>query len=452
MRSWVVAVLCLVQFVDVLGVTAATTAIPSIVGGLGLNESAAGLIAPMYAMFFGGLLVLGARLGDRYGHRRMLLVGIAVFTLVSIVGGTSGEVVQLLGARALQGAAAAISVPSALRLLIHATPDRQARTSALAAWSAVGAAAGASGFLVGGALVEVLGWRSVFWVNAPVGVLLIVGVLLLVPVLPREGGKVSLDVPGALLLIGSVMAVVLGGSLVESTELRLLGIGLIVTGVAIGFGFAARQRYAKAPLIPLPAFRSKNVRTGTLISFVNTAATSSSAVLATLYLQEQLAVSPIGAGLTLMAFSLAVVTASLFVRPVSRKIDRPILAVAGLALIAVGNLTLTVTQGTWWGIGVGVAVSGFGIGFSSVAATAIGTDVPDALAGSASGIVNTGAQLGTALGTAALVMVASLGGLGPLDGTGLAWIIAAAAAGISALWAAQHRPRTAVNTATQPSK
>ncbi|WP_426518946.1 MFS transporter [Diaminobutyricibacter sp. McL0618] len=377
MRRWIVTILCLVQFVDVLGVTSATTAIPAIIDGLHLDRSAAGPIATMYAMFFGGLLILGARLGDRYGHRRILLIGIVAFALVSVVGGTATGLVQVLVARAAQGAAAALCVPSALRLLVHAAPEGRHRTSALAAWSAVGAAAGASGFLVGGVLAQVLGWQAVFWVNGPVGVVLAVGIMALVPALPPQRTREPLDIAGAILLIGSLMAIVLGCSLLASEATRGPGVAAIATGVVLGVGFVFRQRQAADPLIPLDAFRSSNIRIGTTVSFVNTATTSSSAVLATLFLQNQLGASPIAAGLTLMALSVAATAGSTLVRPLSRWLDSRRLAISGLGVIAGGNLVLVLSYGTWWGIAVGTGLAGFGIGLSSVAATSIGTNVPE---------------------------------------------------------------------------
>jgi MFS family permease len=389
MRRWVLVVLCLVQFVDVLGVTSATTAIPAMIEGLGLEPSAAGLIATMYAMFFGGLLVLGARLGDRYGHRRILLIGILLFAAVSIVGGTANELVQLLTARAAQGAAAAISVPSALRLLNFASAEGKARTSALAAWSAVGAMAGATGFLVGGVLAQARGWRAVFWVNAPIGVLLAVGVVTLVPVLPPQDRGEKLDISGAALLIGAVMGIVFGCSLLETTSSRPAGVGTIAAGLVLGVAFVVRQRHAATPLIPLDAFRSANLRVGTIVSFVNTAATSSSAVLATLFLQDRLGASPVAAGLTLMALSVAAIAGSASVRPLSSRLDSRWLAALGLA-------------------------------------------------GSAAGILNTGAQVGTALGTAFLVVVASFN-LRPIPGTAVAWALAAVGAGATAVWLAFKR-------------
>jgi len=434
MRPGVVTVLCLVQFVDVLGVTSVVTAIPAILAGVGAGPSAAGPVATTYAMFFGAVLVLGARLGDRYGHRRVLLVGIAVFGAVSIVGGTAHDVTQVLVARAVQGAAAAVSAPSALRLLLHAVDDGAARNRALAAWSAVGAAAGATGFLIGGALTTALGWSAVFWVNAPVAALLFVGVLLVVRVQPDGRDTGPLDVLGAVLLVAAVMPVIAGAALLEDAATRPLGAGLVALGAGVAVLFAVRMRTAGAPLVPAEAFRSVNLRRGSVQSFVNTATTSSSAVLATLTLQDRLGLSAVLAGCTLMAFSLAVVVGSTVTGWIADRLGPDRLAGTGLAGIALGNVVLVVTAGTWWGIAVGVAVSGLGIAAASVAATGTGTSVPDALTGSAAGVVNTGAQLGTALGTAAVVLVAAVAG------TPAGWGVAAAAAGATAAWCFLRRP------------
>jgi MFS family permease len=212
-----VTVLCLVQFVDVLGVTSATTAIPAILTGLDAPASAAGPLATVYAMFFGGVLILGARLGDRFGHRRILLVGVGLFGLVSVLGATASlwggaALAAVLVARALQGAAAALSVPSALRLLLAATPEPERRRGALAGWSATGAAAGASGFLVGGLLVQAFGWPAVFWVNLPLAAALAAGILTTVAALREHTERVPLDLPGAALLILAVMAVIAGAA------------------------------------------------------------------------------------------------------------------------------------------------------------------------------------------------------------------------------------------------
>nr|WP_196791403.1 MFS transporter [Motilibacter aurantiacus] len=424
----------MVQFVDVLGVTSATTAIPAVLRGLDAPASAAGPLATAYAMVFGGLLVLGARLGDRVGHRRVLLAGITGYGGVSLAGALAQDVVQVVAVRGLQGAAAAVSVPAALRLLLAAAQG--SRTGPLAAWSAAGAAAGAGGFLVGGVLTEALGWRAVLWVNVPISALLAGGVLVTVRSLPPEDRSTRLDLPGAALLTAAVMSVVAGAALAETPERRLRGAALVTLGLALAAGFVARQRAAAVPLIPPAAFTSRNLRSGTGISFVNTATTSSTAVLATLWLQEEEGASPVEAGLSLMALSLAVIPGSAACGPLARRLSMRALAAVGLLLVGTGCAVLAVTGGAWAPLVVGMAVSGLGLGASSVAANAVGTDVDDALTGSATGVVNTGAQLGTALGVAAAVLLAAGGPYGPLSGPAAAWAACAAAAVACAAWAA----------------
>ncbi|MFJ3379382.1 MFS transporter [Curtobacterium sp. NPDC090217] len=429
MRSGVI-VLCLVQFVDVLGVTSVVTAIPAILTGIGAPSVAAGPVSTTYAMFFGAMLILGARLGDRYGHRRILLTGIAVFGAVSIIGGTAADLPQVLVARGVQGAAAAISAPSALRLILHATPSGGERARALAAWSAVGAMAGATGFLIGGLLTTTLGWRAVFWVNAPVSVVLFIAVLLAIREQPSDRDPRRLDVLGALLLVTAVMPVVAGAALLERAESRLIGVALLVVGAAVGGLLVWRFRAAESPLVPRAAFKAINLRRGTIQSFVNTATTSSASVLATLVLQERLGVSPLLSGVTLMSFSVAVIAGSAVAGRVASKVGPDRLAAAGLATISCGNIVLALTFGSWFGVGAGAAILGFGLAAASVAATGLGTTVPGALEGTAAGIVNTGAQIGTAIGTAIVVLVAT-----SLSAP-VGWLVAATAAAACAFWCA----------------
>ncbi|WP_423918910.1 MFS transporter [Frigoribacterium sp. 2-23] len=428
MRPGVVTVLCLVQFVDVLGVTSVVTAIPAILDGLGADPAAAGPLATTYAMFFGAMLILGARLGDRYGHRRILLVGIVVFGLVSIIGGTAQALPQVLIARAVQGAAAAVSAPSALRLILHATAAGPGRSRALAAWSAVGAAAGATGFLIGGLLTTVLGWPSVFWVNAPVAALLFVGVALVVREEPEPGRAERLDVLGAVLLVAAVMPVIAGTALLEARATQPQGVGMIVLGLVIAGLLGWRLRRSRSPLVPRDAFRDTNLRRGSVQSFVNTATTSSSSVLATLVLQDRLGIPALLSGLVLMAFSLAVIGGSVATGRIAPRLGPDRLAAVGAATIACGNAVLAVLGHSWPWIAAGVAVIGLGLAAASVAATGLGTSVPAALAGSAAGIVNTGAQLGTAIGTAVVILIATA------STPSIGWAVAAGIALICAWW------------------
>jgi MFS family permease len=442
MRRAVVAALCLVQFVDVLVVTSATTAIPAILADLGADGSAAGPIAIAYPTAFGGFLVLGGRLGDRYGPRRVLLCGLSAFTLAGLAGSLATGVLPVVLVRAVQGGAAAVAVPSALALLLAVTAVGRERTTALAWWSAAGASAGAAGFLIGGALTDALGWRAVFWATVPVGLLLLAVVARWVPAPPpRDAGR-ALDLAGAALLVAAVTGLVAGASLLERPGTRPAGAAVAVAGVLGGVLFAAQQRRAAAPLIPAPALRSAELRTGTAVSFVNTATTTSAAVLATLLLQDELGASAFQAGLVLMSISVAVIPGSALSRPLAARLSLRRVAALGLAGIAVGNGLLAATLGSGWGIVAGGLVLGAGLGIASVAANQIGTTVAPEVQGSASGIVNTGAQVGTAIGVAVLVLVASAGSYGPFEGTAVGWAVAAlVAAGSAGPLALRRAPR-----------
>jgi MFS family permease len=444
-----VTVLCGVQFIDVLGVTSALTAIPAMLAGVSAPVSATAILATVYAMFFGGLLIVGARLGDRFGHRRVLLAGSAAFVMVAVVGATAQEVIQLVAARGLQGGAAAVSVPCALRLLLDAAPKGSQRQTALAAWSATGAAAGTLGYLVGGVLTDTFGWPAVFLVNVPVGVALLLAVWRQIPRSAPDPDRSQLDLAGAVLLVASVMALIVGASLAEEPARRVLGLSLTGAGLAVAGAFAVRQRHAKNPLVPRPAWAAPNLRTGTLVSFINTATTSSAAVLATLLLQQQLGVSAVDAGFALLPFSLGVIAGSALSRPLGKRLPPRRLAAAGLGGIAIGNLVLALTYGSIAGVVAGVVVAGIGLGISSVAGTSIGTDVDHTLTGAATGLLNTGAQLGTAIGVAALLVLANSINL-PWPGTAMAWIVAAVLAGCTALLLATRDHRSATGPDPAP--
>jgi hypothetical protein len=230
------------------------------------------------------------------------------------------------------------------------------------------------------------------------------------------------------------MALIVGASALENPRVRVAGAVLAVAGVAAGAVFAAHQRRVSEPLVPRAAFTSANLRTGTGVSFVNTATTSSTGVLATLSLQQEFGMSAVGAGLALVPFSLGVVVGSSLTKPLGARLRVRRLAAAGLGGIAAGNVLLVLTYGSVAGVVAGVSLAGIGLGVASVAGTAIGTDVPESLSGTAGGVLNTGAQVGTAVGVAALLLLATaVGGSGPGSGTAVAWAVAAGLAGLTAL-------------------
>src|ERR1700744_1028712 len=216
-----VAALCLVQFVDVLGVTVVVTALPDMLDSLHAPGSYASLIATGYAMFFGGLLMLGARLGDRFGHRRTILVSLLVFAVGAVVGATASSIVALMAGRCLQGAAAAGSVPSALRLLTTVTAEGPARRRAIAMWSAAGAAAGASGFVVGGIVTDLASWRFVFWGYLPLAAAMAAAIVISVPRDADDSPATSLNLAASAAFTAAVMAFVVGTTIITEPAARL---------------------------------------------------------------------------------------------------------------------------------------------------------------------------------------------------------------------------------------
>ena len=284
---------------------------------------------------------------------------------------------------------------------------------------------------MGGLLTDSSGWRAVFWVNIPAGLLLLIAIRLVIPPSVTERAA-RVDVVGALVLIASVMALIVGASLAEDPARRVTGGILVAAGTGLGAAFAMQQRRAADPLVPRAAQASANLRTGTAVSFVNTATTSSAGVLATLAMQQQFGISAVRAGLLLLPFSLGVIAGSALYTPLLPRLTTRRLAAVGLAGIAAGDLLLALTYGSIAGIVAGVIVAGTGLGIASVAANAIGTDVDGSLQGTASGVLNTGAQLGTALGVAGLLVLAVMLDR-PWPGTALAWTVAAALAALAAL-------------------
>jgi MFS family permease len=431
--GWPVVALCLVQFVDVLGVTVVVTTLPAMLSDVGASPEDGTIVAVGYAMFFGGLLMFGARLGDRFGHRRCILGSLVAFAAGSLLTATATSVFVLSAGRCVQGAAAAIAVPSALRLLTAVATDERQRARAVAAWSAAGAAAGASGFVVGGLVSAVGSWRLVFWGLLGVSAVLAAAVIRFVPARATGTGGGALNLAGSVLLTGAVMLAILFG---EAPWL-LLGSALLA-GL-----FVLVDRRSSAPLVFSGVLRLTQVRRGAGGAFFNTA-TTGVVTLVTLHLQGALGRTPLEAAATLLPLSLAVipgsaVAARLIVRRPAERV-----AAAGLLVIGAGLAVPLIAPASVVLIGAGVAAAGFGLGLASVATTSLATDVPEDRRATSAGLANTSAQLGTALGTAVLLLVAAstTGVPGATDQTPwVAWAAAAVAAVAASVVLATVRER-----------
>ena len=436
-----IAILCLVQFVDVLGVTEVLTAAPRILRSLSAPGGASAVLTA-YAMCFGGLLMLGARLGDCFGHRRVLVCGIGLFAGGSLCAATATSVALLVAGRCLQGAAAAISVPASLRLLIAATPRAEHRRAAMSAWSAAGAVAGASGFVVGGTITQLIGWRAMFWVNVPVAVVISVGVLRSVaPARPGRGP--GLDLPGGLLFSAGVAGIVLGASALASPRRPAPALAAIGAGGVLLAAAAWVEHRTSAPLIPAPTLRHHALRVGAAAAFLNTATTSSATAIATFELQRVEHLSAAAAGLRFLPLSLGAMAGAALAAVALRRLPATRTIALGLALIGLADAGLIALHRSGWLMSFAVTFTGLGLGISSVAANALGTDVGESLQAAAAGALNTAAQLGTALGVAALLLLsaATIRADLPLRGPSLGWGAAALMALGGATVIARRRPR-----------
>jgi MFS family permease len=442
-----VIVLCAVQFLDVLGVTVVVSALPKMLESVNAPPSSGSLVATGYAMFFGGLLMFGARLGDRIGHRRVILLSLVASAAGAVLAAASASVVVLTAARCVQGGAAATAVPSALRLLTTITPEGVARQRAVAAWSTAGAAAGASGFVVGGVVTDLTSWQVIFWAYVPLSALLAAAVLRSVPSDRDRDPTRSLNVISAALLTAAVMAIVVGTTVIARPGERLLGTVLLGVAIALAPAFCVVDRRSASPLLPGALLRQPTVQHGALGALLNTAATSSVATLATLYLQNTLHRSPLTAAAALLPFSVAVIVGSSLAAPLLRRAPPQRVAAAGLAAIASGDAALILVASHIPALSACIAAAGFGIGMSSVATTTLGTSVALKSRGTASGVINTTAQLGTAIGIAILVLVATATTGAPAADTArpaIAWAVAAVLAAGGATAFALSRPTTPV--------
>ncbi len=436
------ALLCTAQFIDVLNGTAVLVALPVLGAELGLGGGALQWVVTAYVLVFAGCLLVAGRAADALGRRRVFAAGLGLFTAASLACGLAPTAETLIGARALQGLGAALTAPAALAMIIDAFPAGRDRERGVATWTAVAAVGGAAGLVLGGVIAGGLGWRWIFLMNVPVGLAaLALTPRLLVESRGTENSR-ELDSPGALFATAGLGLLVLALALAEqarpfevSTLAALAGALLLLAALFV------RERTAEHPLVPPALLRSRPLSVALVAAALLTATTSGGGVLATLHLQAVLGLAPTSAGLLLLPFSLAVVAGSTAAARASASASTVI--AGGIALIAAGSAaaaaSLTATSGSAGIVAWGV-LAGLGLGAASVAATTLGTaTVDEADRGIVAGLLNTAAQVGTALGVAALVLVA-----GTTDAAGghrIGFAAAAALAVLGIVFLRAHPPR-----------
>jgi EmrB/QacA subfamily drug resistance transporter len=411
---WVaLLVLCLGDLMIVLDTTIVNVALPSIKSDLGFTDTSLAWVVNAYMLVFGGFLLLGGRLGDLFGHRRLFLVGIALFTFASIVCGVATSQTMLVAARAAQGLGGAIVSAVALSLMMTLFTEPAERAKAMGLFGFVAAGGGSIGVVLGGFLTAFLGWNWVFLVNVPIGIAVCVLTLRLVPVDGARHGSQRLDIAGAATvttsLILAVYAIVNGNEAgwTSVQTLSLLGIAVALMGT-----FLAIEARVRAPLMPLGLFRLRNLSTANVMGILWAAAMFASFFLSALYLQLVLGYSPLQIGLAFLPGNalMAALSVGLSAKLVMRFGIKPPLtagllcAGAGLLLFSRapvdGSFLIDVLPGmTLIGLGAGMA-------FNPMLLVAM-SDVEPKDAGLASGVVNTSFMMGGALGLAVLASLAA---------------------------------------------
>ncbi|MDX6511914.1 MAG: hypothetical protein QOE36_1418 [Gaiellaceae bacterium] len=411
-RRWqVLALVCVAFFMTVLDVSIVNVALPSIGQHLHVAENTLQWVITAYALTFGGFLLLGGRSGDLLGRRRMFMIGLALFTAASLVCGLAGSIGMLIVARAVQGLGAAIISPATLSIITTTFEEGSERNKALGIWGAMGGSGAAAGVLFGGILTKYLGWEWIFFVNVPVGVL----VLALTRPLVRESrleGSRRFDVAGAVLVTAGLALLVYAISRAPAVGWGTARTILELAGsVVLLAAFVFQETRAEAPLMPLRIFRMRTLTGANVAGFLLGAVVFSNFFLLTLYVQQVLGWSPLRAGVTFLATAgTVVIVAGISQALVTRIGVRPVM-VTGLALITGGMLWYTQipVHGSYVSdLLPGYLMVGIGMAFAfipvSIAALA---GVAPRDAGLASGLLNTAQQVGGALGVAIASTVAT---------------------------------------------
>jgi EmrB/QacA subfamily drug resistance transporter len=412
-RLWVVVLAaCAGQFLVVLDVSVVNVALPSMRADLGMDAAGLQWVLNGYTLAFAGLMLLGGRAADIYGRKRTFLVGLALFTAASVLGGLAQQPWQLLAARALQGTGAAVLAPATLTILTTAFPPGRARTRAIATWSAVGAGGGAAGGLVGGVLTDALSWRWVLLINVPVGALVLLAAAIRVTERRDATAARRLDLPGALLVTGGLSALAWGIVRTEAVGWTAPSVLWPLAAAAVLLTvFTAVEARTRAPLVPLRLFRSRAVSAANGTMFICGGALFCMWYFMSLYMQNVLHYTPLEAGLGFIPQSLSIVLGSKAAPRLMAAFGARAVALAGVVLAGAGCLWQSGMHAgggfldTVTGPGVLMALGG-GMAGTPLASVAM-SGVPHSDAGLVSGLFNTARTMGGSLGLAVFSTVAA---------------------------------------------
>jgi EmrB/QacA subfamily drug resistance transporter len=412
-RRWsALALIVTAQFMVILDVAIVNVALPSIKSDLGFSQTNLQWVISAYAIIFGGALLLGGRLADLLGRRRLFIAGLALFATSSLLCGLAWSEASLIGFRAVQGLGGALLAPAALSLLMTTFAEGRERNLALGIYGAASGSGAAAGVLLGGILTSYLSWSWIFFINVPVGI----AAIALTPMLLRESraelAHRHFDFPGAVSITTGLMLLVYATTRATSDGWGApVTLALFAGAAALVLAFVAIELRSPSPLLPLRIFRSRTLTGANIAMAIVGGVAFSEFFLLTLYLQDVLHYSAVESGVAFLAFALAVVLVSNLAQLIVGRFGvRPTLT-AGLLISAVSVAWLArlpVDGHYFWDIFPGFVLGGAGMGLSFVPVTIASlTGVERSDAGVASGLVNTSRQIGGALGIAAVSAVAA---------------------------------------------
>jgi len=412
-KTALLSVVCLAQFMVILDVSIVNVALPSIRSGLHFSTTGLQWVVNAYTLTFAGFLMLGGRCSDLLGQRRVLLAGIALFSVSSLACVLADSRALLLGARALQGFGGAIISPATLSIITSSLPEGPERNRGVAMWGATGALGASLGALLGGVLTQAFGWQAIFAVNVPLGALALVLAPRYIPSIVPERGARHFDLGGALLVTGGLMALTFGIVRTDTLGWTAPGVvGPLVAGLAlVGAFIVAEGRLARFPLVPLSVFRVPTLRAANLIVILLYAAFFPVWFFLTIYMQQVLHHDAIITGISFLPMTLSIFAAStLAPKLVNRFGPRRVIA-TGMLTATAGLLLLTgIAPGGSYFAAVfpGATLSAIGMGMSLVPSTIVAMQgLPSDQSGLGSGLLNTSRLMGGALGLAVLSTIAA---------------------------------------------
>src|SRR5215218_7334438 len=422
-RRWAaLALIVVAQFMVVLDLSIVNVALNSIKADLGFSETGLQWVITAYAIVFGGFLLLGGRLGDLYGRRRMFIAGLLLFAAGSALAALAWSSASLIAFRALQGLGGALFAPAGLSLLMTTFTEGRGRNLAIGVWAAASGSGGAAGVLLGGVLTSYLSWPWIFLVNVPVGLAVVAMTPRFIGEARRIDGARHFDVAGAVSVTSALMIFVY--SLTYATQHSwgsAVTLGLLAISAALLASFVVIERRAAAPLMPLEIFKVRTLAAGNLITVILASIAFSTFFLLALYLQQVQGYSAAQTGVAFTAIALPIATLSNLVGPLVRRVGaRPVLVLGLLLIVLAESLLMRLPVHVAYAVdllpslllmGVGMSLAWVSVTIASLAG------VSPADSGIASGISNTARQVGGAVGLAVVSTIAA--SYGGADAAGL---------------------------------